>query len=292
MASRLLSSRVMYLPNISAAVKHFRAFSWTGGSTDGYRTVGETENESLTVWPDEKLGPFGPQDSRFPLPGKVGTSLKPAMPSLNQASPTQRIDPQAIFDQLPSERYRNILQQAQEEAEFLADMNIGSDSAAKSTPSPDDMLECVAHDCPQIMRKDFADLFPWMNIMHGHFTIITISQKTKEDMTGWSESVEAEREKLLESFVQGASDICDALHKAGYWADFIDPSCGKPYLGQHTNASLYETDERYRKLGFEIDDLGCCKVIRHHIWGTHAYIGCLFTNAPPTDPILQMMKKT
>lgn len=63
------------------------------------------------------------------------------------------------------------------------------------------------------------------------------------------------------------------------------------YLGQNTNASLYETDERYRKLGFEIDDLGCCKVIRHHIWGTHSYIGCLFTNAPTTVPILEMMTK-
>ena len=45
---------------------------------------------------------------------------------------------------------------------------------------------------------DFAELFPDINIMHGSFTVITISQKTINDMTGWSSDVEVEREDLLE----------------------------------------------------------------------------------------------
>ena len=53
---------------------------------------------------------------------------------------------------------------------------------------------------------------------------------------------------------------------------------------------MFETDERYRKLGLEIDDLGCCKVIRHPVWGTHSYVGCLVTDAPLNHPIISAMK--
>ncbi len=72
-----------------------------------------------------------------------------------------------------------------------------------------------------------------------------------------------------------------------YWADFIDPLTGKPVnlflqIQQNTltNSSLIETDESYRHFGIEINDLGCCKVISHKIWGTYCIISSVFTNAP------------
>ncbi|XP_052258341.1 cobalamin trafficking protein CblD-like isoform X5 [Dreissena polymorpha] len=283
----MLSRRIMFLPNLGAAIRHVRAFSWqrSGENTEIlYKVVGDTDTGNYTVWPDKKLGPFGPQDSRFPFPGNVGHTLESPSVARNDflKGPRAAVNTEAIFELLPDEHRGKILTQACDAIEAM-------DEA--SSPSPDDLLECVAYDCPHFIRKDFADLFPEKNIMSGPFTVITISQKTKQDMTGWSEEVEKEREQLLKAFVEGASDICEALQCAGFWADFIEPSCGKPFLGEHTNASLYETDERYRKLGFEIEDLGCCKVIRHHVWGTHAYVGCLFTNAPASHPILALMKR-
>ena len=72
-----------------------------------------------------------------------------------------------------------------------------------------------------------------------------------------------------------ASSYC--IHRIAYFTQ---------YLGTHTNDSMFETNERYRHFGFEIDDLGCCKVIRHHLWGTRSYVGCLFTSAPVEHPVI------
>lgn len=278
MASRLLARQAVYTRNFQAIVKHFRAFSSKneGPDTGNGTLYGETES-SYTVWPDEKFGPFSPQDKRFPLPGQVG--------AVGEPQKKRTVDPETLFKNLPSERHEAVLQRA---------MQVQADHEEEQmlTPSPADLLEFVAHECPQIMKKDFADLFPNRNIIFDDVTIVTVSQKTKKDMSGWSEEVEVEREELLKTFVEGATAVCEALQAAGFWADFIDPSSGKPFLGPYTCSTLFETDERYKKLGFEIDDLGCCKVIRHHVWGTHAYVGCFFTNAPTTEPIIANMMKT
>ncbi|KAI1237391.1 Methylmalonic aciduria and homocystinuria type D, partial [Lamprotornis superbus] len=90
-------------------------------------------------------------------------------------------------------------------------------------------------------------------------------------------------------FINGAKEICYAISSEGYWADFIDPSSGLAFFGPYTNTPLLETDERYRHLGFSVDDLGCCKVIRHNLWGTHVLVGSIFTNAEPDSPIMRKL---
>lgn len=59
-----------------------------------------------------------------------------------------------------------------------------------------------------------------------------------------------------------AQEICIKLKSTGYWADFINPFSGKPYLSPYYKSTLYETDERFRCLGFEIKKRGNCKVIQ------------------------------
>ncbi|VDP47357.1 unnamed protein product [Soboliphyme baturini] len=69
-----------------------------------------------------------------------------------------------------------------------------------------------------------------------------------------------------------------------------------PYLGPFTNSSLFDTDERYSHLGFVIEDLGCCKVIKHRLFGTRALVGSIFTTAPLNcdviDSVMAIFKPT
>ena len=46
--------------------------------------------------------------------------------------------------------------------------------------------------------SDFLDLFPDMNLRNRDLTVVTLSQKTLNDMSGWTEDVEVEREELIE----------------------------------------------------------------------------------------------
>lgn len=284
----------VYLPNLRAVVNHFRTFS-SHSQEDSYGTTSRgLEDTDITQveWPDPALGPLRPVNRHFPLPGQIGATNQSSseINAKPEELPHYFGDPLTLLPAQPCERHLGVLAHYlnHELKNSVKDM---TEPFENTMPKPSDMLECVAYDCPQILRKDFSDLFPDRDISLGPFTALTLSQRTKNDMSAWSYDVEMEREELLETFMYGAMEICNALQKNGFWADFIDPSTGRPFNGPHTNASFCETDERYRRLGFQIEDLGCCKVIRHSLWGTHAYVSCLFTNAPIYHPIIHQLTK-
>ncbi|XP_071949774.1 cobalamin trafficking protein CblD-like [Antedon mediterranea] len=236
-------------------------------------------NEGID-WPDTKLGPLSEHDKRFSLPGNVGvvTQLK-QQPQPIAASPDQTTY-DVLYKPLRHDRHAAVF------AQFVNAVSESEESAEEfmkeAYKNPKNILEMIAQDCPPSLVKGFSELFPDVDLSKGHVTILTLCQKTNSDMSGWSSEVEVEREELLENFITSAVEICKSLTKAGFWADFIDPSSGQAFVGaSNPNTTLFETDERFRKLGFEIEDLGCCKCVRHRDWGTHIFVGTLFTNAPP-----------
>lgn len=227
---------------------------------------------------------FGPKDVRAPLPGNIGvitSTLFENNDKLMISSNSNKKECDIFSTELPFDRYKSVLSQ------FLSTEDSETTNRQLNIFLPTDVLECVVQECPKLLCKDFADLFPGRDIDKEKLTVITLCQKTKQDMSAWSEEVELEREELIGYFIKAAEDICAKLNDVGYWADFIDPSSGRPYLGPYTNATMFETDERYRNFGFVIEDLGCCKVLSHHLWGTHAFVGSLFTNAPLNSPEIQ-----
>jgi len=247
--------------------------------------------DEATVWPDPRLGLLGPRDLRMPLPGNVGFPNRlPSQPVAQENFKTSWL-PEILTCLTNYDRQVQVMKQNTEvEEDEIEGLNAEElEQLLMDLPNPSDLLECVAQDCPKLIRKDFADLFPNRDVTSGPLTVVSLTQKTKNDMAGWSELVEIEREELIACFVDAAKEICQKLNSEGYWADFIDPTSGRPYLGDFTNATLFETDERYRHLGFSIEDLGCCKVIRHGKWGTHSFVGCIFTNAPIGSSSLQQV---
>lgn len=254
------------------SLKRFSSNSSSAIATDQVGNDTKEDQGANMVQMEREISLLGPKDLRVPLPGNVGI----VPPDFGEAPAALRTPKtwDVLSKEMSRERYHNIL------AQFLSPPEELLNEAFNGVPGPPSVLECTAQECPDLMKKDFQDLFPMRDIRSDSLTVITLTHKTENDMSYWSEDIDIEREELTGQFMIKAEKICRALQEAGYWADFIDPCSGRPSLGPYTNSTLLETDERYRHFGFTIEDLGCCKVITHHIWGSNAFVGCLFTNAP------------
>lgn len=71
-----------------------------------------------------------------------------------------------------------------------------------------DRVVAEARRAPELLRRDLQPLFPGRELDKGSFSVLTLSQKTQEDMSCWSEAMEEERERLTEHFVAAAKEIC------------------------------------------------------------------------------------
>lgn len=284
---------VSYLPGLHVLVHRVvgaRAFSAAGssGSDKPHLAISVSDMGLQTVWPDESMGPFGPQDQRFQLPGNMGFDCHLEGLAGQKKSLPHKMVPDVLSAPSSSERHEFIL------AQFIGEFS-GEDKPASSQNVrvaeqyfDNSSVECAIQSCPELLKKDFQSMFP--DAPSSGMMVVTVTQKSQSDMTSWCAEVEEEREQMLDKFVDGAKEICYALQREGFWADFIDPSSGLAFFGSYTNNTLFETDDRYRHLGFQIEDLGCCRVIRHSLWGTHVFVGTIFTTAPPSNLIMQKLQ--
>ncbi|XP_023273434.1 methylmalonic aciduria and homocystinuria type D homolog, mitochondrial-like isoform X1 [Seriola lalandi dorsalis] len=285
---------VTYLPGLHVLVHRVagaRAFTaGSSGSDEPHVALNPPDMGLRTVWPDESMGPFGPQDQRFQLPGNVGFECHLEGLAEKKRSLPHKMVPDVLSAPSSSERHDFIL------AQFIGDFYENDDPASSQRVSRAEQyfdsssVECAVQPCPELLQRDFQSMFP--EAPSAGMMVVTVTQKTQKDMTAWCAEVEEEREQMLGKFVDGAKEICYALQRDGFWADFIDPSSGLAFFGSYTNNTLFETDDRYRHLGFQIEDLGCCRVIRHTVWGTHVFVGTIFTDAPASSLIMKKLMNT
>ncbi|KAH9405035.1 hypothetical protein TYRP_000869 [Tyrophagus putrescentiae] len=232
------------------------------------------------------------KDTRFRLPGNVGIFVNNTwLKKLEKMNQEQQQQQQQQTQQHPQQP-QPLKSTALTNEELLKNLNEDKPMPNTDMFLADDraILQCDAFECPILLVKDFQELFPsnTANLING-LTVLTITHKSQNDMAAWSSEVIAERDELMEKFLFTADRMCSYLKSQGFWADFIDPASGRAYHGEYTPSTFFETDERYRKFGFEIEDLGCCKVISHSKWGTKAFVGALFTNAPVDHASVQAL---
>lgn len=289
-ALRKTTRAVRYFPNLRAAVNLMvrnlrQGAALSTSSADTTLSGNEAGTAQAPNWPDARLGPFALKDPNFPLPGNVGVG-----PRLQPAAVDSSLQRQTVAEallEIESEDIRKAVVMdcyvkdiSEENYMYVEDVSLRQSSGSVGT------VECSVQECPGFLHQGFMELFPDVGVQMGQLTVVSLSQRTKNDMSAWSPEVEDERDNLMASFVESAKEICNSLLAAGYWADFIDPSSGTAFFGPHTNSTLFETDERFNHLGFNIMDLGCCKVISHPLWGSHAFVGTIFTNAPSNSDVL------
>lgn len=230
--------------------------------------------QSKHQWPNQTLGPIDFVNPQYPLPGSVGLSA-----TKNESCVYSSFVPAVCtLPQSREENYASVLLCTRDHGEL--------NSPEPLLIPPKSNLECTILTCPSLVKQDLASVFPSKNFGVSPLTAIVLSHRTTAGSNRWSESAVTEREALAESFTRSAIDICASLKTLGYWADFINPHTGLPYLGLRGEAALTETDEKMLHFGFELDDVVCCKMLKHPRWKHDVFTGLIFTDAPKDHPVL------
>lgn len=251
-----------------------RTFS-AAGSDEPYITVSHTDSGPRTVWPDENMGPFGPQDQRFQLPGNVGFDCHLEGMEDQRKTPVHRTVPDVLTAPSCTERHQFILAQFVNEFQGnLGTIDTRVHKAEQYFNQTD--ADCSISSCPELLRKDLELMFP--SAPTTSITVVTVTQSNSRRAE--EAAAELDKDQLLNKFVSGAKEMCFALWTAGYWADFIDPTTGEAFFASPSSQTKLRTEEELRDLGFHIEVSGSCTVIRHILRGTPLFVGTVFTNAP------------
>ncbi|KAG5885885.1 hypothetical protein JTB14_019147 [Gonioctena quinquepunctata] len=140
-------------------------------------------------------------------------------------------------------------------------------------------MVCRVQMCPTLLRETVKDLFPYRTLDdHSELSVITIA--LKPNVRDMRKNKEMETERLAQMFLIASKNICDKLRASGYWADFINPYSGRPYFTPSSLRELYQTDEKFRCLDFQISEMKNCKIISIEGNLQKQFVGSLFTSAP------------
>lgn len=146
-------------------------------------------------------------------------------------------------------------------------------------------IEICITECPQQIRQLMMPHFRNVNWNRNDLYAVTISQvldavDTDTSQNEKSKTISAsDRERFLAFFLEIGDDFCARVKKRNNWADFINPSNGKPRVGTKPYNSLLEHDKELAGRGFQISKSGSCKIVEDVSWENQGLIGTIFTDA-------------
>eukprot|EP00927_Polykrikos_kofoidii_P068813 TRINITY_DN64157_c0_g1_i1.p1 TRINITY_DN64157_c0_g1~~TRINITY_DN64157_c0_g1_i1.p1 ORF type:complete len:211 (+),score=31.90 TRINITY_DN64157_c0_g1_i1:68-634(+) len=125
------------------------------------------------------------------------------------------------------------------------------------------------------LAREFDGLFPGRDLVSKPHTIVTLSLRTSNPQTAVSSEMLEERTEKFGILVKRMEAFQEAIHVGGRWCDFIDPSTGAPSKTD-SSTTLIECDEVYRRLGFEVLELGCCRAVTSVRFGQYLVLTSAF----------------
>ena len=214
-----LGSRLARPLSTTSHSPHWRNETPSGGLTEIYVYT----QDSRTRWPDPALGVFANADPNFCLPGNTGLSQEATTTESlqKQDAPTGPGQASQPIDILETKTIREHQAQTLNSAHDYIHYTTGAENYVCSNPTilevfPTDFaamekLKLELHEAPQLLRKELEAMFPESinnTNTNNRLNVITMSQKTENDMSTWSDAVEDERDKLSSQFVTLAKEIC------------------------------------------------------------------------------------
>lgn len=165
-----------------------------------------------------------------------------------------------------------------------------------------DAIECSVHSLPKTIEKEFHHVFAEKYLQPSRrqarsralvplcLLAIPTNQRARMDLVNIGDHVEQEKDRLLNTFIDFAKDLCDRITSLGYWADFIDPCSGLPMISTDCNKVYSEVDSMECLLNYKSYNAGFCKILTHPKWGSSVYPATIFAYAPQ-EVVVQLLNR-
>jgi len=150
-------------------------------------------------------------------------------------------------------------------------------------------LQYSVHEAVRSVRREILYIFPSLKdhlkanggLDSTQVNVLVTFQPSKYPLLAWTPDAAAEKDHLLENFFAfcGAFAACVAELEPESHTDFVDPCSGQPTRGARSSGVYSEVEGGQVLLGYPLEQVAQCVVIKHPDWGAAVYPATLVTTA-------------